>query len=288
MTETLATTWLEALLQTVKAQGAAQGLNLIAFSGGVDSTLVAALVKRVFPERTRAILGVSQSLPLDQLLLARRLAQQLEVPLEELKTLEGEVPEYVANEGASCYYCKSTLYESMRQLSRAVAERLSASEQQTEGPMEVVLFNGTNADDLQDPTRVGLRAAREFRVASPLATLSKAQVREVSRLLGLENWGYAASPCLRSRLAYGVPATPENLQRVEAAEKLVRTQLHLGPEVNLRVRQLVTGAARLELDEALLVEPGLELSGLREAVLALGFVQMEVQPFRSGALSLAV
>lgn len=276
------------LLQTVQAQGTAEGLNLIAFSGGVDSTLVAALVKRVFPERTLAMLGVSQSLPLEQLRLARRLAQQLQVPLEELETHEGKLSGYVANTGDACYYCKSTLYETMQQFSHAVGERLRTRGAGLGVQAEVVLFNGTNADDLRDPTRVGLQAAREYRVASPLSALSKQEVREVSRQLGLENWGYAASPCLRSRLAYGVPATPENLKRVEAAEQLVRDRLQLGPEVNLRVRQLLGGAARLKLDAPLLVQQEDWLPLLRDAIVELGFVRLEVQRFQSGALSLAV
>lgn len=86
---------------------------------------------------------------------------------------------------------------------------------------------GTNLDDLSDPTRLGLVAARDFEVASPLAGLSKAAVRAVARSLGLPNWDWAAAPCLRSRLQFGVQATPEALGLVERAEALVSRVLGL-------------------------------------------------------------
>lgn len=294
---------LDALLERVREAGVpaaaateaspGEGLNLIAFSGGVDSTLVAAIVARTFPSNTLAVIGVSDSLPLEQLELARDLAAFIGIPLRELKTEEGQVPEYVANAGASCYHCKTTLYQTMKDFSTALAEHFPEmskgqpleSEGRGKTRREVVLFNGTNADDLTDPTRLGLVAAQAYRVASPLATLSKAQVREVSRALGLPNWDYAASPCLRSRLAYGVPATSENLRRIEQAEMLVRAHLQLQPGDNLRVRHLQGNVAALELDPLPLQRLEVTHSQLEPQLLALGFNRLISRAFQSGSVS---
>lgn len=294
---------LDALLERVREAGVpaddaraaspGEGLNLIAFSGGVDSTLVAAIVARAFPTNTLAVIGVSDSLPLEQLELARDLAAFIGIPLRELKTEEGQVPEYVANAGASCYHCKTTLYQTMKDFSTALAAHFpEASNGQPLGGeghagarREVVLFNGTNADDLTDPTRLGLLAAQAYRVASPLATLSKAQVRELSRALGLPNWDYAASPCLRSRLAYGVPATSENLRRIEQAELRVRAHLQLQPGDNLRVRHLQGNVAALELDPLPLQRLEATRSELEPQLLALGFDRLISRAFQSGSVS---
>lgn len=259
------------------------GMNLIAFSGGVDSTLVAAAVHRVFPTNTLAIIGVSASLPLDQLLLARELAAHIGIPLQELPTREGDLEAYIANDGTACLYCKTTLYQTMKDFAEALRARLASS------AGEVVLFNGTNADDLTDPTRLGLQAAETYRVASPLKGLSKAEVRRLSAALGLPNAHHAASPCLRSRLAYGVPATRENLRRIEEAEQHVRTTLSLLPEHNLRVRHLLGDVAAIELDgaplNALMSQEKQRLTDLTDAIQAIGFKSVSFRAFRTGSLS---
>ena len=114
-----------------------------------------------------------------------------------------------------------------------------------------MLFNGTNADDLTDPTRLGLVAAETFDVFSPLAGLSKAEVREMAREQGLPNWDAAASPCLRSRLQLGVEATPARLAAVELAEEIVRAGLALGAHQTLRVRLLEGNKGVVEVEPAL-------------------------------------
>ena len=114
--------------------------------------------------------------------------------------------------------------------------------------MTSILYNGTNADDLQDPTRLGLIAANDFDVRSPLQSLPKQKVRLIGKHLGLINWDYAASPCLRSRLASGVSATPDRLQHVEDAEEFVRTALQLDVRRSLRVRILSKNRAMIEVD----------------------------------------
>jgi len=267
------------LLERVQIRGTPGGLNLIAYSGGVDSTLVARLVYEVFPQNTLAVIGVSHAMPREQLELARDLAHHIGVPLRELPTTEGEVAGYVANAGESCYHCKTTLYQTMEDFSRALALELR------ERAGEVVLFNGTNADDLTDPTRLGLLAAREYRVASPLEALSKDSVRALSRDLGLPNWSYAASPCLRSRLQYGVPATPVHLRQVEVAEQVVRRRCGLSPQENLRVRHLAGDVACIELDPPWIDAALAGREGIEAELLALGYAAVSIRPFRSGSLS---
>ena len=199
--------------------------NLIAFSGGVDSSVVAALVHKAFPNTSTAVLGVSNAVHAEQIELARNIASTIGIPLTEVETKEGDIPEYVANAGDACFYCKTELYENLQSLGRQAATQVLQETATTTPSFDsspVVLFNGTNSDDAQDPTRVGLIAASNFDVASPLAELTKDQVREMAVLLQLPNHAHAASPCLRSRLALGVQATKDHLLAVEAAERAVR------------------------------------------------------------------
>ena len=273
---------LEQALARIRERGTSRGVNLVAYSGGVDSTLAAALVARVFPANTRAVLGISASLSREQLQLARDVAVAGRFSLAEVETREGEREPYVENRGMACFYCKQTLYDTLVEFGR---RHLAAMGRPAEA---IVLYNGTNADDLEDPTRVGLQAARDFGVVSPLEAWTKAEVRALSRHLGLPNWGYAASPCLRSRLQSGVPATPENLARVERAEALVRRLLRLEPRDNLRVRHLEGGVARIELDAACLARIDSVRGQVEEGLEDLGFERVTVSAFRSGSLSFAV
>ncbi|CAM9748115.1 unnamed protein product, partial [Discosporangium mesarthrocarpum] len=288
-----------ALLQLLRAQVASVGAdpsvggkNVIAFSGGVDSSVVAALVHDVFPANSVACVGVSSALPASQLHLARDVARRIGISLKEVYTKEGSDPEYVANRGMSCFHCKTHLYSSLE----AVAALAGSESRDTVtahggdsvagGGCQVVLFNGTNKDDKRDPTRsVGLKAAENFRVASPIDGLTKAEVREVAQALGLQNWNFAASPCLRSRLAFGVEATPDRLMLVEQAENIVRKYLRLGVTDNLRVRAMHEGDALVEVDQEQL-ERGLSLlEELRGHLIPMGFKRVNMRVFRSGALS---
>ncbi|KAF0721170.1 hypothetical protein AaE_010148 [Aphanomyces astaci] len=230
---------LDQLLARVRQAGSSKHVNIVAYSGGVDSSLVAALVHRVFPENSIACLGVSAALPQDQLLLARNVASAIGIPLWEARTSEGNDPRYVENKGQSCYYCKTNLYTTLNQ----VAAHVKAQGCSSSPGVIPVMFNGTNADDKLDPTRLGLVAATEFQVVSPLEHISKASVRQISKDLGLPNWNYAASPCLRSRLAFGVSANPDHLARIEKAEGAVRSSLALACTDNLRVRFLANNRA---------------------------------------------
>ena len=134
--------------------------NIIAFSGGVDSSLVAALVYRVFPTSSAACIGISAALSSLQLQQAREVAASIGVPLWECATAEAQMESYVANQGESCYYCKSTLYAKLEQVAAFVGEEMQhrivdeRDEVFCDG-LKPVLYNDTNADDQLDPTRVG-------------------------------------------------------------------------------------------------------------------------------------
>lgn len=271
-------TSLDRLVDSVAKAGIPEGLNLVAFSGGVDSSLTAFLVHEAFGERAQAAIGLSAALPEDQLALARRVAKGIGIELKEIQTHEGDVPGYIANAGDACFYCKTTLYGTLQEFAEKAVADLAFGRQ-------VMLYNGTNKDDLRDPTRVGLKAARDFKVASPLEHLTKAEVRAFAKEAGLPNWAYAASPCLRSRLAFGVEATQARLKRVEAAEAVVRQRLSLDVRDNLRVRVIDDERAVLELDGQQLEAAEAAWAPIEEAILALGFKEVQGRVFRSGSLS---
>ena len=253
--------------------------HLIAFSGGVDSSLTAALVQQIHDpntERVQAVLGISPAVPPEQIDLAVRVADQLGVDLKQVPTSEGGDETYLANEGKACLACKTHLYSTL-QVIITHSEHAHASFR---------LYNGTNADDRKDPTRLGLIAAREFDVFSPLQDLTKDQVRQVARHLGLFNWNYAASPCLRSRLALGVTATAQHLQLMARAERFVRHRL--GPELldettNLRVRLLAGHNVCIEIDAPLvdvtMSEDWIILKNLGD------FNDVSVRAFKSGSVA---
>lgn len=256
--------------------------NVIAFSGGVDSSLVAALVHRVFNQQTidndspftrqrgslQAVLGISPAVPQTQIIMARKVAKTIGIDLTEVPTSEGSDETYQRNDGYACFVCKTHLYSTLETVANAVMKQQQeqyrnrkqlyhgegGEDQQKEYDAynSVILYNGTNADDRTDPTRLGLIAASNFQVHSPLDQISKEEVRFAAKYLGLPNWNAAASPCLRSRLAMGVMATSDHLRAVEKAEEFVRNVLNIDETVNARVRMLAGGKAVVELDDSIL------------------------------------
>ncbi len=181
----------------------------VAFSAGVDSTFVLkAACDALGVENVVAVTGRSDSVAEAELEAAARIAADLGVRHVVLATQEFENPQYLANPTNRCYFCKTELYTKLGEFVRA------------EGYHAVV--NGVNADDLSDH-RPGLLAAREHGVRAPAAEagLGKADIRELSRRLGLSTAEKPASPCLSSRVQYGEEITPEKLRRIERAEALL-------------------------------------------------------------------
>lgn len=258
------------LIEIVRVRGAGRKV-LVCFSGGVDSTLVLAACVRAGLQ-VRALLAVSPSLPREERAEAHALAGALGVELEEVATGETELPEYRANAGDRCYWCKSTLYG----VAEVAAVKLG---------FEGVLMNGTQLEDLGD-VRPGLQAAKEHGVVSPLveAGLDKAAVRLLARHWDLANADKAASPCLASRFPVGTEVTPERLQQVEAVESFLRAQ-KLWP-ARARWHESVV---RIELEAALAARCFEEplRTGLERAAWRAGFrfVAVDLGGVQSGSLA---
>jgi pyridinium-3,5-biscarboxylic acid mononucleotide sulfurtransferase len=246
---------------------------LVGYSGGVDSTYLAVVARQVLGrDKVLAVLGRSASVPAEQSELALRIAADRDLDVRVVETGEVEDPRYAANPVNRCYFCKSVLWETLAPLARA------------QGMKTVV--DGTNADDLSE-YRPGARAAAEFSVQSPLALvgLTKAEIRELSRLHGLPTWSQPSAPCLASRIPYGTEVTPERLRQVEAAERSLR---RLGLTGNLRVRHH-GDMARIEMD-AEAIDRWLAPANARQvanAVRDAGFarVTIDLRGFRSGSLN---
>ncbi len=244
---------------------------IIAFSAGVDSTLIAAVAAQVLGDRALAVTATSPSFPERELEEARELAQGLGLPHRVIRSNELANPDYANNPASRCYHCKTELYGLLRDMADA------------EGFAHIV--DGTNADDVGD-MRPGRKAAKEKRVESPLQELgfTKNDIREASRAMGLKTASKPAFACLASRFPYGNKITAEALKAVEKAENLIRD---LGfDQVRVRVHGDI---ARVELapddiprfmDENLReqIVTGLRTCGYR-------YVTLDLQGYRSGSLN---
>ena len=262
----------------MRAQLEALGLVVVAYSGGVDSALVAALAVDRLGENALAITGVSPALAPHLREEARSQATWLGLRHQEVPTAELADPAYASNPEDRCYACKRELHGLLAPIAAAA------------GAAQVV--DGVNLDDLGDH-RPGLRAAREHGVLSPLAEagIDKAGVRLLSRALGLPWWDKPAQPCLASRFPYGESISAGRLRRVAAAEDWLRQRGF----TNLRVRSQGE-TARIELPAACLEEALQRLAGqalraeLVAAFLALGFqaVSLDLEGLVSGKLNRAL
>src|SRR4051812_38473865 len=244
----------------------------VAFSGGIDSTVVAAAAQRALGDRAVAVTADSPSVARAELDDARRLAGLIGIRHEVVSTLEFDNPDYRRNDGSRCYHCKDELYSRVETLLPSLGVG--------------VICSGANLDDAGD-YRPGLKAAAEHAVRHPLqeAGFTKADVRALAHEWGLPTWDKPASPCLSSRLAPGVPATVERTARVEAAEAYLRS---LGLR-ECRVRLHEGELARIEV-------PAGEIACLASAEvrgalagqlrgLGFKFITIDLEGFRTGSMN---
>jgi pyridinium-3,5-biscarboxylic acid mononucleotide sulfurtransferase len=253
------------------AETSGYGSTLVAFSGGVDSSVVVAAARRALgPHGMAAVTAVSPALPAAELEAAQRFCDSLGVTHHLVETRELEVAGYRENSRRRCYFCKSTLLDTALEVA---AERGFAA-----------VATGTNASDVAAGFRPGIRAAAERGARTPLADagLDKAAVRELALHWGLSTWDKPAAACLSSRIAYGVGITPHRLARVERAEAAARKLLDAH---DLRVRDL-GDRVRLEVD-AHLVAAAKADAAVHAAIATAGFAgaELTVEPFRSGAMN---
>ena len=247
----------------------------VAFSAGIDSTVLAKAAQLALGDRAVAVTGVSPSLPAGELAEARGLAAQIGIRHEVIATQEFSSPDYLRNDPNRCYHCKTELYTQIER----IAPQLHVA----------VVFNGANLDDLGD-FRPGMRAASEHQVRSPLAEcgFTKEEIRELAIEWQLPIWDKPAMPCLASRVAYGEEVSPERLEMIDQAERFLR-------ERNLRtvrVRYHKGDLARLEVpvDAIERIAQSPLRHELVEYLRSLGFqfVTLDLQGFRSGSLNVLV
>lgn len=271
---------------------------VVAFSGGIDSTVVAMAAHLALGDSALAVTADSPSVPRAEIEEAKALAARIGIRHRLIATSEFANPEYIKNDGTRCYYCKDELYAQIDSLVNAIESepealaKMGASFANTSGSDDsdshnrIVICSGANLDDIGD-YRPGLVAAAEHRVRHPLqeAGFAKADVRALAHHWDLPTWDKPASPCLSSRIAPGVEATPERVARIEAAEAYLRklgfrefrVRLHDGELA--RVEVPLDGLTKLA-DRAVCAE----LVGYLKS-LGFRYVTLDLEGFRSGSLN---
>ena len=244
---------------------------IVAYSGGVDSSYVAYVANAELGPRAVCVTGVSASLPVYQSAEIDRIVEEFGFNHERVQTDELQNPEYQANNGNRCYFCKDELYTKLESLA-------------TSRGIDFIV-DGSTMDDLDD-YRPGRQAAKEHSVRSPLIEvgMSKADIRELSRRVALPTWDKPASPCLSSRIAYGTTVTIERLTKVDRGEEILR---EFGFR-EFRVRHHDT-LVRLEISTAemdrVLNKDVLDQLAARFRELGFKYITLDLEGYRTGSMN---
>jgi uncharacterized protein len=250
------------------------GRVLVAYSGGTDSAYLAWAARQACGANMLAITADSASIPESHKRDAAGLARQFDIPHEVIESREFENPAYSANNADRCFHCKDELFHRMKE----IAPRYQGA----------AIVYGVNCDDLGD-YRPGQNAAKQHDVLAPLvdAGLTKAEIRELSRLAGLPTWDRPAAACLSSRIPYGTPVTAENVKQVEAGEEALKLLGFRQYRVRYHGELARLEFSPDELPRALSMETFAELSRLFHGI-GFTYVAVDVDGYRQGAMNEAI
>jgi uncharacterized protein len=247
------------------------GQVLVAYSGGTDSAYLAWAAGRVLGENAVAITADSASIPESHKKDAEEFAREAGFVHEYIPTFEFDNPEYVANNPDRCFHCKDELFTRLEEVGAARGVRH--------------IIYGVNKDDLGD-YRPGQNAARIHEVKAPLveAGLTKAEIRELSRMAGLKTWDRPAAACLSSRIPYGTPVTPETIKTVENGEEAIKALGFRQFRVRFHGELVRIEVSREEMPRALSVEMAEAFTAIFKP-LGFNYVTLDLQGYRQGAMN---
>jgi len=260
---------LDEKLENIKSIISGCGSAVIAFSGGVDSSLVCAVAREVLGDRAVAVTAVSPTYPPGEINVAKEVAKRIDIRHLIIETGELDDPKFVSNPVDRCYLCKGELLGKLDRIRKKLGFKK--------------ILDGTNHDDLSD-FRPGFRALKEFGVVSPLAlaSIGKEEVRQLALKYGLPNSDKPANPCLASRIPFGSKITPERLKRIAKAEEFLCSLGFMVVRVRDHGDLARVEVAKSELEKALKLGEEI-VENLKR--LGYTFVTLDLEGYRSGSLN---